>query len=142
MEENFRGLAWTRKIHEIFNLENFRLYGSLKPGSPSCGSRLAETCTRYISWPFTYIPYNGNISREKNFAKASTCVLRENFARFFFRQCGKGRHIHCVIINTREKHSWIKFLPMEASGEIGKKFLLAKNTRYMVLSISPALPVS
>ena len=52
---------------------------------------------------YAEIPYSGNISWEKNFTKASTRVLHENFARFYFRQCDKGRHVHCVIINTREE---------------------------------------
>ena len=34
------------------------------------------------------------------FAKASTHVLHENFASFFFAKCGKDRHVHCIIINT------------------------------------------
>ena len=49
------------------------------------------------------LPYSGNISWEKNFAKASTRVLHENSAGFYFRQCGKGYHVHCAIINTQEK---------------------------------------
>ena len=71
------------------------------------------------------VPYSGNILREKIFAKASTRVLHENFAGFYFCQCGKGRHIHCVIINTRGKfvdkifangskwRNWQKFSPGE-----------------------------
>ena len=51
-----------------------------------------------------YIPFSGNISRKKNFAKTSTHVLHENFAGFYFRQCGKGHHVHCAIINTQEKN--------------------------------------
>ena len=42
------------------------------------------------------------IFREKIFTKASTHVLHENFAGFYFHQYGKGRHVHYVIINIRE----------------------------------------
>ena len=35
------------------------------------------------------LPYSGNISREKNFAKASTHVLHENFAGFYFANAVK-----------------------------------------------------
>ena len=45
-----------------------------------------------VSKSVSYILYSGNISREKIFTKSSTGVLHENFARFYFRQCGKGRH--------------------------------------------------
>ena len=62
-----------------------------------------------------------------NFVKASTHVLHENFARFYFYQCSKGHHVHCAFINTQEKIS-----PTEASGEIGENFILVKNTHHTV----------
>ena len=33
---------------------------------------------------YAEIPYSGNISRKKNFAKASTCVLHEKCCRILF----------------------------------------------------------
>ena len=67
------------------------------------GWTFATDMVRKIGTLSSVISYSGNISQEKIFTKVSTCVLQENFAGFYFRQCGKGRHVHCVIINTQEK---------------------------------------
>ena len=62
-----------------------------------------DNCSRQ----YQSIPYSGYISREKIFAKASTCVLHEYFAVFYFCHYGKGCRIHYVIINAWEKVRWL-----------------------------------
>ena len=74
----------------------------------------------------------GYISQEKIFTKASTRVLYEIFAGFYFRQYSKGRCSLYVIINTQGKICGIQFSPTEATGKIGEKFILAKNTHCTV----------
>ena len=54
------------------------------------------------------------------------------FGGINFRQCGKGRHILYVIINTGQKIRVIKISPMRADGKIGENFLLAKISAYTV----------
>ena len=44
------------------------------------------------------------------------------FGGINFRQCGKGRHILFVIINTGQKICVIKISQMRADGEIGENF--------------------
>ena len=59
--------------------------------------------------------------------------IAEIFGGINFRQCGKGRHILYVIINTgKKKIRIIKISPMRADGEIGENFLLAKISAYTV----------
>ena len=67
----------------------------------------------------------------ENFRQRYHSCIAENFTGFYFHQCGKGRYVHCVIINTREKknlaakifangskwQNWRKFSP-------SKKYLL------------------
>ena len=62
-------------------------------------------------------------------------AITEIFAGINFRQCGNGRHIFCVIMNTGQKIRGIKISPMQAGGEIGEIFLLAKIFGYTVLII-------
>ena len=62
-----------------------------------------------------YIPY------DKYFTKPSHLCVAETFGGINFCQCGKGRHILYVIINTGQKICVIKILPMRADGKIGKK---------------------
>ena len=63
---------------------------------------------------------------DKNFANPSYPCITKIFAGIKFRQCGKGRHIFCVIrvINTGQKICGIKISPMQAGGEIGENFWL------------------
>ena len=49
------------------------------------------------------------------------CIV-EIFGGINFHQCGKGRHILYVIINTGQKIHVIKISPMRADGEIGENF--------------------
>ena len=69
----------------------------------------------------------------QNFAKPSYLCIAEIFSWINFHQCGKGRHILYVIINTRQKIRVVKILPMRADGEIGENFLLVKISVYTVL---------
>ena len=84
-----------------------------------------HACVRllFLLWKF---------SLDKNFAEPSYLCIAEIFGGINFRQCGKGHHILCVIINTGQKIHVIKISPMRADGEIGKNFLLAKISAYMV----------
>ena len=81
------------------------------------------------------IPYSQKFSLDKHFANPSYPCITEIFTGINFRQCGKGRHILCVIINTGQKIHRIKISPMQAGGEIGETFLLAKIFSYTVYGI-------
>ena len=65
----------------------------------------------------------------QNFAKPSYRCIAEIFGGISFRQCGKGRYILNVIINTGQKVRTIKISPIRADGKI---FLLVKISAYMV----------
>ena len=89
------------------------------------------TCSHSIAWCYA-VPYTTKFSLGKNFAKPSYLCIAEIFGGINFHQCGKGRHILNVIINTGQKIRTIKISPIRADGEIGENFLLAKISVYTV----------
>ena len=70
--------------------------------------------------------------REK-FRQPQIPLYCRNIGGINFCQCGKGRHILYVIINTGQKIHVIKISPMRADGKIGENFLLVKISAYGIL---------
>ena len=69
----------------------------------SFGELSSATCFVNILLARAKILYMTKFSLDKNFAKPSYLCIAEIFGGVNFRQCGKGRHVLNVIINTGQK---------------------------------------
>ena len=76
-----------------------------------------------------HVPYTWKFSLDKNFAKPSYLYIAEIFSGINFCQCGKGRHILYVIINTRQKNLCDKSFANESRWRNWWKFSPGENFR-------------
>ena len=88
----------------------------------------------FMDLPYMYV---WKFSLGKNFTKTSYIPLYYRkiwWNKSKFATAKKGHHIilFAILLNTGQKISVIKFLPMREGGRIGENFLLVKISTYMV----------